>query len=235
MRFLGKKPHPNFQGEAVSHYATRPEGIRLKHALKSNSVKIYDKQGSVLRVETTINDPMDFKVYRPKEGDPDGPRFYQRMRKGIADLNRRAEVSEASNKRYLDSLASIKVDRTLGEVVQAVCRPITWKGRRVRALRPWTEHDSDLLRAISRGEFNINGFRNRDILPILFPGHHDPALKRRLSARVSHRLRMLRAHGIIQKVQRTNRYVLTKKGRDIVTSIIQIQHISLSKLTEIAA
>lgn len=235
MRFLGKKPHPNFEGEAVSHYATRPEGIRLKHALKANSVKIYDKQGSVLRVETTINDPSDFKVYRPKEGDSDGPRSWQRMRKGIADLNRRAEVSGASNKRYLDSLASIKLDLTLADVVQSVCRPITWNGRRVRDLRPWTEDDSALLRAISRGEFNINGFRNRDILAILFPGHDDPALKKRLSARISHRLRMLRAHGIIQKVQSTNRYVLTRKGRDIVTSIIQVQHISLSKLTDLAA
>ncbi len=235
MRFLGKKPHPNFQGEVVSHYTTRPEGIRLKHALKANSVKIYDKQGSVLRVETTINDPSDFKVYRPKEGDSEGPRFWQRMRKGIADLNRRADVSEASNKRYLDSMASIKIDRTLTDVVQSVCRPVTWNRRRVRALHPWAEEDSSLLKSISRGEFNINGFRNRDILPILFPGDHDPALKKRLSARVSHRLRILRAHGLIQKVQSTNRYVLTTKGRNIVTSIIQVQHISLSKLTELAA
>lgn len=235
MRFLGKKPHPNFQGEALSHYATRPEGIRLKHALKSNSVKIYDKQGSILRVETTLNDPSDFKVYRPKEGFSAGPRSWQPMRKGIADLKRRAEVSHASNKRYLDSLASIKINRILADVVQSVCRPVTWNKRPVRPLRPWSDDDNKLLSAISHGEFNINGFRNRDILAFVFPGDHDLPLKKRLSARISHRFRILRAHGIIQKVQRTNRYVLTTKGRDIVTSIIQVQHISLSKLMDLAA
>jgi hypothetical protein len=235
MRFLGKKPHPNFQGEAVSHYVARSEGIRLKHALKANSVKIYDKQGSILRVETTINDPSDFKVYRPKEGDPDGPRSWQRMRRGIADLYRRAEVSQASNARYLDSLASIKVERPLGELVEALCRPALWKGRSVRALRPWSHNDTILLKAVSRGEFNINGFRNRDILQFLFPGKHDPVLKRRLSTRVTHRLRMLRAHGIIQKVPRTLRYVLTEKGREIISAIIHVQHIPITKIVELAA
>jgi hypothetical protein len=235
MRFLGKKPHPNFQGEAISHYATRPEGIRLKHALKANSVKIYDKHGSVLRVETTMNDPSNFKVFRPKEGDPEGPWSWQRMRKGIADLYRRAEVSQSSNKRYLDSLAAIRVERPLGELVESICRPVSWKARPVRALRPWSQDDTLLLKAVNRGEFNINGFRNRDILKLLFPGEHDPLLKRRLSARVTQRLRMLRAHGIIQKVPRTLRYVLTKKGREIVSAIIHVQHIPISKIVELAA
>jgi len=235
MRFLGKKPHPTFQGEVISHYGKRSEGIRLKHQLKANSIKIYDKQGSVLRVETTMNDPSDFKVYRPKEGDPDGPRSWQRMRKGIADLHRRAEVSQASNKRYLDSLASIRVERPLGELVDSVCRPVSWNGRPVRALRPWSKDDTTLLKAISRGEFNINGFRNRDILTILFPGDHDVAHKHRLSARITHRFRILRAHGIIQKIQRTHRYVLTKKGREIVSAIIHTHCIPVSKIMELAA
>lgn len=235
LRFLGKKPHPNFQGEATSHYDTRPEGIRLKHWLKANSVKIYDKQGSVLRVETTINDPLDFKVYRPKQGDPRGELSWQRMRKGIADLYRRAEVSQASNKRYLDSLAAIRVERPLGELVEALCRPVSWKGRSVRALRPWTKDDTTLLKAVSRGEFNINGFRNRDILQLLFPGDHDPLVKRRLSARVTHRLRMLRAHGIVRRVPRTLRYVLTEKGREIVSAIIHVQHLPITKIVELAA
>jgi len=89
MRFLGKKPHGNFQGEVVSHYGHRVEGIRLKHRLKANSVKAYDKQGSILRIETTLNNVRDLKVYRPKQGDPEGPCSWQRMRKGVADLHRR--------------------------------------------------------------------------------------------------------------------------------------------------
>jgi hypothetical protein len=233
MRFLGKKPHGNFQGEVVSHYGHRPEGIRVKHEVNGNSVKVYDKQGSVLRVETTVNNPRDLKVYRAAEGKKCGS--WQRMRKGVADLHRRAKISQACNDRYLNALASIRVDRTLGNVVGSICRPTRWKGRRVRAFRPWSLEDSELLRTISRGEFNLNGFRNRDIRNFLFPGEHDRETKRRLSGRITHRLRLLRAHGIIRKVPNTLRYALTDKGREITTAIIHTQAIPITKLMELAA
>jgi len=236
LRFLGKKLHPNLKGEAVSHYAQRPEGIRLKHEVKGNSVKAYDKQGSILRIETTLNNPRDFKVYRRREGDPTGPLSWQWMRKGVADLYRRAEISQASNERYLNALASIKVDRLLGEVVESICRPTFWRGHRVRSLRPWSMEDSILLKTISRGEFNINGFRNRDLVSYLFPGTPDEVeAKRRVSARITHRLRMLRAHRIIRRVPRTSRYVLTKRGRIITSAIIHTQHIPITRISELAA
>jgi hypothetical protein len=136
---------------------------------------------------------------------------------------------------YLDTLASIKVECPLGELVASVCRPTSCNGRPVRALRPWSKDDTNLLKAISRGQFNINGFRNRDIRNILFPGNHDASIRRRLPARVTHRLRILRAHGIIKKVQHTHRYVLTKRMRQIATAIIHTQCIPVSKLTELAA
>jgi hypothetical protein len=157
------------------------------------------------------------------------------MRKGVADLHRRAHISQACNERYLNALASIRVDRILGQVVGSICRPTRWKGRRVRALRPWSLEDSELLSTISRGEFNLNGFRNRDIRNFLFPGKQDREAKRRLSGRVTHRLRLLRAHGIIRKVPHTLRYVLTDKGREIITGIIHTQAIPITKLMELAA
>ncbi len=235
MRFLGKRPRRNFAGEVVSHYGERPEGVRLKHTLNRNSVKVYDKQGSVLRVETTVNHARDFRVYRTVGQGRAKLRSWQRMRKGVADLNRRAQISQACNERYLNALAAIRVDRPLGEVVQAICRPAQWKSQRVRALRPWGPQDGELLRTISRGEFNLNGFRNRDLQGFLFPGEREREAKRRLSARVTYRLRMLRAHGIIRKVPRTLRYVLTTKGREIVAAIIHTQELPIAKLMELAA
>jgi hypothetical protein len=70
--------------------------VRIKHRVGENSVKMYDKQGSVLRVETTINDVDDFKTFRAPENKPDAAPSWQRMRKGVADLHRRAEVSQAA-------------------------------------------------------------------------------------------------------------------------------------------
>ena len=236
MRFLGKKPNGNFRGEVVTDYKKRPEGIRVKHRLKANSVKLYDKQGSVLRVETTINDPYDFKVYRPREGDSDGPWAWRYMRKGIADLHRRAEVSQACNERYLESLASLDTDRPLRELVKPVCRRVTWRGRSVRALRPWSDDDRTLLEAITRGEFALNGFRNRDLVNCLFGEAPRSAQdRRRTSARITRKLRVLRAHRMVKKIPHTNRYTLTRKGRQITAAIIGAQHITLEQLAKAAA
>jgi hypothetical protein len=235
MRFLGKKPHGNFQGEVVSHYGQRVEGIRLQHELNTNSVKVYDKEGSVLRIETTVNNARDFKVFRTAAGNPKGRHSWQRMRKGVADLHRRAKISQACNERYLNALASIGGGRLLGEIVQRVCRPTQWKSQRVRALRPWSPEDSTLLRTISRAEFNLNGFRNHDIRDCLFPGEQARETKRRLSTRTTHRLRILRAHGIIRKVPRTLRYIMTNKGREMVAAIIHTEELPITKLMELAA
>ena len=82
MRFLGHKAHGNFAGEITSDIKDRPEGVRIKHCVKANSIKAYDKAGNVLRVETTLNDPGGFKAFRTKEGDPDGKAEWRTMPAG---------------------------------------------------------------------------------------------------------------------------------------------------------
>lgn len=237
MRFLGKKPRRNFAGELISDFKDRAEGIRVKHRLKRNSVKMYDKHGRVLRVETTINDPKDFTVFRPLEGDAGGRKQWRPLVRGIANLRRLAEVSQASNERYLDALGALNSDTPINRVVDRVCKPVQWEGQRVRALRPWSQEDQQLFGAINRGEFAVNGLRNRDLLPLLFPEASSlpPEQRRRYSARVTRKLRMLRAHGIIRKVAGTHRYLLTKAGRQILTAVLQYQHLTLAQLQKNAA
>jgi hypothetical protein len=89
--------------------------MRVKHRLNANSIKMYDKQGSVLRIETTINDARDLRVYRASETDPHGPKTLRILRKGVVDLPRRADISQAANERYLESLAAVETSgrRTL--------------------------------------------------------------------------------------------------------------------------
>jgi hypothetical protein len=237
MRFLGKKPHGSFAGELMSDYHKRPEGIRVKHRMKANSVKMYDKHRSVLRVETTINDPKDFRVFRAVEGNPTGEKAWRPLARGIANLGRLATVSQSSNDRYLDALAALDTDAPVAALVDRVCCALDWKGQRVRALRPWSEDDRLLLKAISRGEFAVNGCRNRDVLSFLYPSACElpPQQRRRYSARVTRKLRVLRAHRIIRKVQGTHRYVLTKGGEQIVMAILQYQRVSLAQLQRASA
>jgi hypothetical protein len=63
---------------------------------------------AVLRAaETTINNVDVFRTYRPAEGGgPEEDLQWRKMRKGIADLHRRAQVSQQTNDRLIDALAS---------------------------------------------------------------------------------------------------------------------------------
>ncbi len=245
MRYLGKciplsgDVPKRFSGEVVSDRKHRPEGVRIKHSVNGNSLKLYDKAftvvGSVLRAEATVHNGDDFRVYRPKEGDPDGEMAWRPMRRGIADLHRRAEVSRRAAERYLDAFASVDEDTTLEELIRRLGQPKQWRGRRVRALRPFAD-DSALLEAVSRGEFAINGFRNRDLQAIFFPrAATSPEEARRRSAWATRKLRLFRAHGLIAKVTGTHRYQLTAAGRKAITAILTALRSTVRQLTPVAA
>jgi hypothetical protein len=223
--------------EITTSVLTRHEGTRCKHSLNANSIKMYDKQASVLRIETTVNNIREMKVLRPKASKPDGPLKWQPLRKGVADLHRRAGLCQASNERYLEDLASVDHSEQLSQSLAQPCRPTIRNGRPVRALNPFRADDAQLLATINRGEFLIHGFRNRDIKQQLFGDKARPArtkVGRRQSAKVSRLLGLLRSHHLIKKVSRTHRYVQTEKGRIIITAILAAQNASTKRLVELA-
>jgi hypothetical protein len=241
MRFLGRKVpgtegvHSQFAGEVVSDLAYRPEGMRVKHRVNRNAVKMYDKQGVVLRVETTINEAGDLKAYRAKEGDPNGPKQYRPLRKGIADLARRAQLCATANRRYLEALASADTTAPLQTITDKLCQSVTKNRRRYRALNPFAPSDAELLKAVARGEFLIKGFRNADIrVAILGADPNDPIERRRRANRVSRLFALLRAHGLIKKIPKTHRYLLTAHGRRSIPAILVARETSVDKLNPAA-
>jgi hypothetical protein len=237
MRFLGKRPDGRFAGELVSDFKHRAEGIRVKHRMNGNSVKAYDKAGGrILRVETTINDPRPFKVFRPMQDAPEESNQWLRMRAGVADQHRRAEVSQKTNERYLDALASLDTTERLEQVVAPIVRPGRFRRKPTRALNPWSPGDLALLEFIARPEHLLAGFRNRDLAKHLFPSCAEaPTDKRKAAARTSYRIRLLRAHRLIVKLPKARCYRITKKGRHIVSAILLTQNATLKTLTAAAA
>jgi len=236
MRFLGRKLHGNFGGEIITDYKERSEGVRIKHKVGSNSVKIYDKFQIILRVETTINNPRDFRVFRPKENHPEKILAWQAMRQGIADLHRRTEISQASNERYLSALAEIDSSIPLGQLIEQIATRVKHDGKTYRALRPSDANDLALFKAVTDGRFTLNGFRNRDIQQLLF--EHPPANEkeqRQRSGRVSRLLRLLRIHRLIRRVSQTYRYLLTPRGAEILTAILSVRKMTLEQLKRAAA
>jgi len=159
-------------------------------------------------------------------------RAWQPLRRSVTDLPRRAELSRAANRRYLDALASTFVGTPLGQAAAPLCRPITHEGRRYRALNPFHQADAVLLRALSRGEWTIAGLRNRDLQPLLYTSEpRDKTAARRRSAAVGRKLRLLRAHGLLRKLPHTHRYLVTESGRAILTALVAAQEASTEKLT----
>jgi hypothetical protein len=236
LRYLGKKvPEHSYgscTGEVKIDLRTRPEGTRLKFWYETNSLKIYDKEAQAFRIETTINQPQGFTVYRTKEGAGDeAPKSWQKMRLGVADLDRRAEVSQAANNRLAESLASVAETQSLGELLKPLGRPVLHDAkRRARALNPLTGQDGELLRALGRGEFLIKGFRNADLRVALYGEAPDPEQRRRAAARVTRQLALLKAHSLIVKVTGTHRYHLSAAGRRIVTCLLAANASDISRL-----
>ena len=241
LRFLQQKipaqggVHGRFAGEVISDLKQRPEGVRIKHASGLNSVKLYDKHGQVLRVETTIHDASGLKVYRPVRDDPEGELKWQELRKGVADLHRRCELSQAANERYLEAMAAVESPTPLGELSGPLCHRLVKDGRRYRALNPLGEEDARLLEFVGRGEHLITGFRNRDVRQCLYGDRSkDAAVHRRQSGRVSRLLALLRAHGLIQKIPKTHRYQVTARGRESIAAILAARAAGVEKLVEAA-
>ena len=246
LRFLGRKltaagaVNGHYQDEVLSDLGRRVDGVRIKHRAGANSIKMYDKAGGrVLRVETTINDPSDFKVYRAKETDPKGDKDWRALRAGVADIHRRAQVSQTANERYLEGLATVEHTQPLQDLLEPLGRRVTEPGnggRKLRGLTPLVGPDATLLEAVGRPEFMVNGLRNRDLVTALAgPLATDATERKRRSARVSRQLRLLRAHGLLRKVRNTHRYQVPDRGRLILTALGAARHASTQKLVAHAA
>lgn len=235
MRFLGRSKKGRRPNEVVSDLRSRYEGVRLKHWINRNSIKTYNKAGNILRVETTINQTRDFKVYRHPDDDQSRPISWQRMRKGVSDLHRRAKVSQSANERYLDHMVAASVAESLQETVGDICRRKRKDGKSYRAINPWNPEDFQTLQFLARGENQLNGFRNGNLCNALYPGTKDSVERKRLSAKTSRRLRLLRGHGLIRKVPHTNRYQLTRKGRRVATAVLVASAVDTEQLMEMAA
>jgi hypothetical protein len=245
LRFLGKKPtaagrvNGHFRGEVLSDLGHRVDGMRIKHRVGQNSVKMYDKAGGgVLRVETTINDPGAFRVYRPKASAPDGGLAWQPMRSGVADVHRRAEVSQASNERYLECVAAATCAEPLATTAAKLSRRVTEPGgpRRLRGLNLLSEADATLLAVVGRPEFGVSGLRNRDVVAGLYEKPAaDAAERRRRAARVTRLLRLLRAHGVLHKVPKSHRYRVSESGRVAITAVLAARNAATEKLVALAA
>lgn len=230
LRFMGRK-WSRFRGELTSEIKHGTDGVRIKHRVQENSIKMYDKHGSVLRIETTMNNPARFRVRRRVSRKGQTRLQWVPLRKGVADIARRVEICRAANERYLEALAVVGQPAPTRELLDPISRPVLREGRPYRALRPITPEEAAVFGAVLRGEHLVQGFRNADVRRVLDAGcDADAARRRRASGRATRYLRLLRAHGLIRKVSGTRYYRVSDNGHHAMTTALKLREIDISRL-----
>jgi hypothetical protein len=213
--FLGRKLHGTYQGEIGNDFHTRIEGTRIKHHMGPVSIKMYDKLGMILRIETTVNDVSFFKHYRKVEHrDGTWKMKDASLKKSIYSLPVLRELMEAANRRYLEFVSVIE-DPTVGiKNLEKISKPISDGEHSYRGFNLFQSEDLGLFEGIVRGEFNIHGFQNRSLRTILVgkTGHQ-----------ISRIFKRLRMHGLIKRVQKTYKYYLTRLGQKVITTALKLR------------
>jgi hypothetical protein len=228
-------PDPRAKDNVSTRVMDFNDGLRVRHWVDRNSVKVYNEQ-NVLRVELTMNDSSKFKVYRHKQGQPTSePKSRLPLRKGVADITLRAKVSQEANERFMKDLATLQDKTPVCQLLEDVTRSRKKSGKRVRAIDP-TGKDRELLQAISDPAFRISGLTNKMIRQRLQGKKWAKGrTEKQLSARISRHLALLRDHGIIRKLPKQHRYQLTDKGVKLTTALNALLAASTEQLIDIAA
>jgi hypothetical protein len=225
MTFLGRRYQETFQGEVKTHWRRREPGAAVKHWMKRNALKMYDKAGTVLRIETVINDPREFFVHRPRQKQDGRTEVgWFPMSKGVANLYRYAQVGQKANARYLEALAVVS-DLGVGQKeLDRRCAPVPFQGRMRRGLQPLGRDDQALFQAALRGEHAVRGFRNGELAERLYGCRpKDTGEHRRRCGRTSRQIGLLRAHGLVAKIPRSRRYRVTTSGQRFMSTAVHIR------------
>ena len=215
--FLGKKLNVQYQGEVGNRFNIRIQGTRIKHTMGPVSLKLYDKFGLILRIETTVNDLTFFKHYREVEHrDGSKQTKWASMRKTIYSLPALREILNAANRRYLEFLSAIQDPRNGRDKLDKLSQPVQKQGRSYSGFNLFDAADEALLTAIARGEFNISGMKNKTLRRLL-PDKN--------SGQMSRLLKRLRLHGLIKKVGHTYKYYLTQFGKVAITTALKLREL----------
>jgi hypothetical protein len=213
--FLGQKLHGNYQGEMGNRFNTRILGTRIKHQMGAISLKMYDKFGLILRIETTTNDVSQFKCFR-KVQQRNGHSVVKNasMKKNIYSLFPLMNILKASDRRYLEFISTFNDPSHGVKRLQKISKTVSIDNRSYKGINFYSDDDQSLLKILARGEFNAKGLQNCSLRQYL-PG--------KSSGAVSRILKRLKAHGLLKKVPKTYKDYLTRLGKAVIVTGLMIR------------
>jgi hypothetical protein len=178
---------------------------------------MYDKQGLILRLETTVNNVSFFKHHREVE-HRDGTKETKLapMQKTLHSLGALRELLLAANRRYLAFLSDLGDPSAGTKKVEKLAAPVRRGDRTYRGFNPFDPGDLELFVALCRGEWQISGFHNRSLRY---------RLPHKTGPQVSRLLKRLHEHGLIRKIGHTYKYYLTKFGQEVILAALKLREL----------
>jgi hypothetical protein len=219
--FLGRKWDRRFAGDVQTKVKTdRLLGTRIKHRMTNNWLKMYDKFGLILRVETVINRPKEFAVFRSRQHrDGTTSPGYFPMNKDVGSLVYYQEQALACNRRYLDALSIVDDPAPAYQKLRHLTEPQRVAGRSSAGFNPARREDVRLFAAVLDGDHIARGFRNKDIRAALFGT--DAPTSQQQSAAVGRLLKRLHHRHLVAKISRSRRWRVTAIGRHLLSRAVQ--------------
>lgn len=161
---------------------------------RRNKIKQYHKEGRALRTETTINNPLDFKI-----------------NKGLKNLPALRAIGFRANRRLLD-VQKLSHDCLIGEdAFRRVNDPVAVGSQRASALRFADPLVQALFSALLVFRLLPRGFSNRELRD-----HWAPLLGKKpqsiTAGQMTYHLRRLRLHGLIERIPKSHRFRVTDAG-----------------------
>ena len=219
-RFLGrKKVHGKNNLDVDSSYrqVRRQEMRRLKHTMDSSSVKMYDKFGQVLRIETTTNNTTNFYHYRSVD-HRDGTQTSKvaPVKKNIYSIKGLVPILKGCNNRYLTFIAAFDTPISGQKRLKKITKSTKVNNRSYKGFNFFDPEDERLLCTIAKGDFCIKGFSNKHIRKFL---------PEKSSGQISRLLKRLHIKGLIKKIGKTYRYYMTTLGRKTVNTALKVKEL----------
>jgi hypothetical protein len=215
--FLSQKMHANYEGEIGNNYNIRLEGSRIKHSMGEVSIKMYDKFNKILRIETTVNNVSFFKHYRTVE-HRDGTTSQQQapVKKNIFSLTALTEIMLAANTRYIAFISAIEDNSVGKKKLYKITTSKMENNRNYKGFNFFAKADQDVLVYLTSGEFNISGFRCKDL---------KKRFKKYSAFKISRILKRLRVIGLIKRIGKTYKYYITTLGNEAIITALKLKNI----------
>ena len=229
LTFLGRKLHGNFQGEVLNSLKKgRLPGARVKHWVKENWLKMYDKFGLILRVETVINQPREFRVRRRCERNGQSQLLWCPMNKGVVNLPSYQRVARAANEQYLEALSVANDPAPAYQQMSHLTKSKKRKKRTYAGFNPARPDHAQLFRAVLSGDHLLRGFYNAQIRQALWGQNLSADQRRRQARKVTRLLKRLHIRGLLAKIPHTRRWRVTALGQQVLGALVQLHYHGLA-------